>query len=237
MDLYNKIIGQAESLPQAPEISVENDADITKEKIDLISKVTRKKEEEIRLLSEIKKSLSPGCREKEVDAVNSYLTQNEQNYLLAKNIASFLQGKGERPKPRETLLGKMQDFPAELKKHSDCHYEMILPPLYAKSVKDRFAADGKAIYNIVRFLVKDYEQSHGQIPMLSHPTLIFTHCVLMEKRGKQIPDPDNIDIKSIIDALQGTFYDNDSVLDLNLLITGEISDTAMTRLYIIGRAE
>lgn len=163
--------------------------------------------------------------------LNSLLSKNENSYVMTRPISSYAWEKIDGLDEFKKL------FPAEGQpeygiRKIENGYELTLPPLISKQYAKKTNVDGKAIQATIRYLIKQYEGEHGEIIPFAKATLIFTHHVAENKLGYAIPDPDNLDIKSCIDALQGRFIECDNLMSISLIQRGEISSQSYTVLTL-----
>ena len=70
-------------------------------------------------------------------------------------------------------------------------------------------------------------------PLMEKCVIAFIHYV----RKNQIPDPDNLDVKAVIDALKGKMIVEDDVLRVSLYHEGILSESLLTEVYILEKSE
>lgn len=200
-----------------------------------LQELRRKKEKELRLLDKIEKNI---CREETENIhqhLKAFLSCNEDSFLTGKEAACLRPIYEDRAKPpaRHQLRGAPINFPATITKLEVGHYKFTLPPLFSKRTHEKTFRDGKAIQYLVAYLLQEYENRNGIIRKMKRPMVIFIHHVKDWSGKKWVPDADNLDAKSIVDALQGYFYANDSVLDITLIHTGKLDEKSFTELHLI----
>ena len=151
--------------------------------------------------------------------INKAVSSSEVAFLSAKNIMKYY--------PKEKLhlgFNRNGNWKCEKSKNG-IHF--VLPPMVSKHNKNKAAADGKAIRNLVFEMI---EKEHFNMPFAFCE---ITFCFHIGQNGKDpVPDFDNLDIKSFIDSLQGSILKNDTVLDYELHAYGVEDKNSFTEVWI-----
>ncbi len=233
--LHEKLIAEAEKLPKASAVkSVENDDSYIKNLH--LQELIQDKENELKKLHQLQAFLEEGDRKKTASLVEKILQKNEATFLRTKRLSALLKTENNFSESENWYVthGKPEDFPAKLIKHNEEHYEFVLPPLSGKKIKDKNVSDGKAIHYLIMYLIGEHEKENPQIKMMLRPTILFEHCIKKDA-ASYAPDPDNVEVKSVLDSLQNYFYENDSVLDITVIQTGRLSEFDHTKVHIISK--
>lgn len=164
--------------------------------------------------------------------VNQAITENEVSYLYIRPITSRAWNSIKGLDGFKTL-SQDPDQPKYQLIETEDGYELTLPPLISKHTKNRCLSDGMAIRKLVTELFEEYKIEKGQSPQVfCRAVLEFTHFVAESKLGYAAPDPDNLDIKAVIDTLQNKLIRNDTVLDITLIQKGMVAPVSYTRLAV-----
>lgn len=111
-------------------------------------------------------------------------------------------------------------------------YVLTTYPLRSKQYKDKKRKDGKVIYYQVKELIEDFIIRNGFIKPFSKAEIHFTHYIPEQDIAWRVPDPDNLEIKYLLDALQGYLITDDSLLNLRIIQEGEVGEKAYTKVVI-----
>ena len=234
MDILKRIENKAGSI-QVKELPDDN---LYLREKSYLEKIISEKEKELNELKLLKSAYENPLAEKEEiqDSLNSYLSLNERNYLHAKVLAAFTEceAAGEADTEKVAILyGKMINGPYKLEKVGNA-YKFTLPHLISKYTAYKSISDGQAISRLVQYLMKKYEKETGHsLPLMEKCVIAFIHYV----RKNQIPDPDNLDVKAVIDALKGKMIVEDDVLRVSLYHEGILSESLLTEVYILEKSD
>lgn len=146
-----------------------------------------------------------------------YAARSEVYFLGAKKAIN-LTAKAEKKDADNKLetYGKWFDTRYTMSKAADT-YTLILPPMISQYKLERRLQEGRAIYQMVLFLIKDYiAKEEGEIEAFDEATITFAHYIDKDNPESTVPDPDNIDIKKVIDAMHGLLIESDNLLHLSL---------------------
>ncbi|MEY8369058.1 hypothetical protein AALA24_09840 [Anaerovoracaceae bacterium 42-11] len=233
--LHKKLMAEAEKLPKASAVKSAQKDDILIKNLHL-QELIQDKENELKKLRQLQIYLEEGDRKKTASLVEKILPKNEAVFLRTKRLSALLNVENSfSGKPDWYIVhGKPEDFPAKLVMHDEGHYEFLLPPLSGKKIKDKNVSDGKAIHYLIMYLIREYEKENPQIKMMSRPTILFEHCIKKDA-ASYAPDPDNVEVKSVLDSLQNYFYENDSVLDITIIQAGRLSEFDHTKVHILAQ--
>ena len=237
MDILSRIENKASDISKSTALESMAAYSHTQERT-LLKKIISEKQEELDLLKKLEGIFSDDAFSKETaeTEINSYLTMNEQNYLHAKVLAVFtgpFTYDVQDPARAEELYGKMICGPYKLEKVGAA-YKFTLPHLISKYTAFKNISDGQAISKLVSYLIRCYEREHKEtVPMMEKATIAFVHYVSKNK----IPDPDNLDVKAVIDALKGKMIEEDDVLRVSLYHEGVLSNEPFTEVYLVERKQ
>lgn len=209
-------------------------AEAADKRIALLRAIKKKKEKEVRLLAEIELAVLH-AEEAEADRlVKRFLSANEAGFLCGKEAVYARQSmKTEYEPPAWFLRGRPEGCPSSLARISDSHFKFVLPPLTGKKTTEKAYRDGCAIHYLVTYLLQQYESRNGLVKAMERPFVLFIHHVDDRRKACRVPDPDNLEVKTVIDSLQGYFFENDSVLDITLLHAGKRDDSDYTEVHIL----
>ncbi len=185
--------------------------------------------EQIRLLTKI-------STEGKDDDIYDFTARSEKLFLRSKALTNFAAA-GEEILPGKEVRIFSGDI-YELRKIKD-GYVLMLPPMVSQYKLNRRMQEGKAIYFLVLDLIKHYEKEHGKIARLDRAEISFIHFIDMNLPEISVPDPDNIDIKKVIDALQGSVISEDNLLHIELIHRAHLSTEPHTEVYVkrLGKLE
>lgn len=156
----------------------------------------------------------------------------EKNFLDGKVLVSMITY-GERPSAYDyKTMGTTTDFPCTMS-YEDGIYMLYLPPTPSVKIGLPGPNIGRYTGYLVRNLIEKFEEENGKIEMMSSPVIVlvfgFTEDV---KRGRYY-DADNRDNKRILDAMTGTFYPDDNVMEITTVHMGAITERECTKVYIM----
>lgn len=199
--------------------------------LDRILTATKQQTARIRELYSLAKEESEQTEEVQ-SLIRLYVSESENLFLLERQLVGFMQKEKEPEKTNNlSIYGNWLDKRYSLSKKND-GYLFILPPLISQYKSQRRLNEGKAIYFLVLRLIENFQIRHGLIDIYEDAEITFTHFIDRNTPQAAIPDPDNVDIKKIIDALHGFIIESDNLLHLTLHHEAEISNWAHTQLTI-----
>ena len=194
-----------------------------KSKEEYINMLIKFHHEQIRLLTRI------STEGRDAD-IYDFTARSEKLFLRAKALTNFATSREETQ-----LTGKeIRIFSSdtyELKCAQD-GYVLILPPMVSQYKLNRRMQEGKTIYFLVLDLIKRYEKEQGKISRFDRAGISFIHFIDIDLPEVSVPDPDNIDIKKVIDALQGSVIAEDNLLHLELEHRAYLSSQPHTEVYV-----
>lgn len=159
-----------------------------------------------------------------------FVSKSEKIFLKSKGLVNLTACENEEPKEQ----GVTREYFADeyyLKKSGDS-YVLILPPMVSQYKLERRMQEGKAIYFLTLDLIKNYERNVGKLEIFDRACITFYHFVDINLPEISVPDPDNIDIKKVIDALQGSIITSDNLLHINLAHKAYLSPYPHTEIYV-----
>lgn len=155
--------------------------------------------------------LYTGQEEKALDELNDFTIENEAIYLKLKKLSYDLQG--EQSGNRHEMIGTTDLFPSSLTEVSPGLWKFHLPPFFSVNSSERGPSNaGKHIFYLVMNLEEEYEKSNRKLKVIEKPIVIFEHHICSD--FQKVFDFDNIDSKRALDALQGSFINDDNALSL-----------------------
>lgn len=200
--------------------------------LSLTEELIKGKEEEIRLLKAIASEARFAAPQKLKNKAINYAGISEVNFLSGKRL-SLLAETGEDASTYDfEKMGTTENFPCSMTHEADM-WIFYLPP--TPSIKNGVAARnvGRYIGYLVKNLIKAHEEEYGKIRMMISPVVVFEYGFKEETAMTKLFDPDNRDNKRIIDAMTGTFYEDDNVLAIKTMHYGTISGADYTKVFVM----
>ena len=237
MDIFTKMEKAFAELPQA-ELPKQKNTQEEDAYIALVEKSISGKQHEIKLLYKLLDGIKEMHHEENKKIVTRFLHANEKNFYNAKPLVSYkkiFQPSAEIAKEDNyyEIYGKSDAFDLSLKKVSDGHYKFTLPPMVNKKTTEKKVKEGISLNAAVLHLIRSFDIESGDVRMLTRPIAIFVHYFDRTKSEVLIPDGDNLDVKVVLDALQGFFISDDNLSRLSLLQCGQFAETEYTVLHLM----
>ena len=166
--------------------------------------------------------------------LRNYVASSENVFLRGKNIINFLNHGEVKPNATNKLetYGRWYSDDYSLKRNDEDTYEFILPPLTSQYKLERRANEGRAIHQLVLYLIDEYVKNGNELELFYDATIEFYHYIDSDMPEISVPDPDNIDIKIVIDALHGFIIESDNLLHMDLAHYGIICSKSYTKIVI-----
>lgn len=167
--------------------------------------------------------------------IRTYVAQSEIFFLSGKKLINFIEHESLKISAEQKLhiYGKWMDNRYSLKK-IERGYLFILPPMTSQYKRERRLQEGRAIYEMVLYLIDEFQKEES-LECFSDADITFRHYIDRNLPEISVPDADNVDIKKVIDAMQGFIIKSDNLLHLNLSHEGFLSDWAHTEIYVKER--
>ena len=203
--------------------------------ITYLENLIRMKKDEISSLQLIKNSLEFSDTELINKNALSFLIRNEHNYLEGKYLDCYVNHKKTdniSVEEEYDVLGKSYDFDSRFYVVKEKFFCFILPPMIRKATRKKHMGVGKALTSSIISMLLEYEKLHGEIKKPEYPVIIISHNVSYDKKRWHVPDIDNLDVKVLIDALQGFLLEDDTLLDLQLYQIGQRKESTYTEVCI-----
>lgn len=130
------------------------------------------------------------------------------------------------------------DFPLNLEKEGNV-YTYTLPELYNKRRTGKPFGDLKSglLIEMIRMLNQKYTEEHGNPDLIYPAALVFEHHLNSSLPDYFIQDPDNIDVKTVIDEVQMFLIPNDSLRVVTLMQYGVDDEESYTKFYVMPKNE
>lgn len=162
-----------------------------------------------------------------------YIAQSETTFLQSKQTVNYIDHGTIQLKADAKLetCGKWSDEKYSLTKEGD-EYIFILPPMVSQYKSERRLQEGRAIQMLVLYLLDEFQKKGQQMEMFPEATIEFHHYIDINMPERSVPDPDNVDIKKVIDSLHGFIIESDNLLHLDLLHYGYLSTIPHTKVII-----
>lgn len=152
-----------------------------------------------------------GQEDKAMEELTDFTIENEEVYLKLKQLSYDLQG--EQNGNRHEMIGTTDLFPSSLTEVNKGIWKFHLPPFFSVNSSDRGPSNaGKHIFYLVMNLEAEYEEKNKKMAVIEKPIVIFEHHICSD--FQKVFDFDNIDSKRALDALQGTFINDDNALSI-----------------------
>lgn len=200
--------------------------------ISLAVSLREKKVKEIDLLEDIIHNAEYSNSGKLQNSASAYAGSAERTFLEGKKLALLV---GDRVYASEydyKAMGTTEEFPCSLS-YDDGIWEFILPPAPSVKTGKRVTDTSRYIGYLVRNLMDRYQVEYGDISCLSSPVVIIEYGIRENDSFAKLFDADNRDSKKAIDAMTGTFFDDDNVLAIRTYQYGVRSKVEMTRILIM----
>ena len=166
--------------------------------------------------------------------LRNYVASSETIFLRGKKIVNFLEHGKLQPNAADKLAtyGRWYSDDYCLTRKDEDTYELILPPLVSQYKLERRANEGRAIQQLVLYLIDEYVKNGNELELFYDATIEFYHYIDSDMPEISVPDPDNIDIKIVIDALHGFIIESDNLVHLDLAHYGVNSTKSYTKLVV-----
>lgn len=187
------------------------------------------------------------CSAKELDPngyfrkVDSFIRACQSNYQAARRLYCYERIFIKKEvKPNSPVLDDKAefDFPSNLEKEGNV-YTYTLPELCNKRVTGKPFSELKSglLIELMRTINEKYMEEHG-VPEIIYPAaLVFEHHIDRSLHTYFVPDPDNIDIKTVIDEVQLFLISNDSLRVVTLMQYGVEDEKSYTKFYVMPKNE
>ena len=168
--------------------------------------------------------------------IDKFESQLEQFYLhgIRKNL--------DRNAPENSILAFMPYSENELPKlglfkDDEKEFRFVLPPLFSKHYsKNKQSIDGRVVTGMIKDMISEYQKANGELPKFGYSKITFRFYAERTPGGKYLfPDGDNVNMKKIIDTLQGVFFDNDSLAELEQSVVGIKAEKTYCEVVITGK--
>ena len=203
--------------------------------IALASEVREEKDQEVKILDSVIHNARYGNLGKLRNYIISFANKSERNFLNGKRLALLIR-EGKASEIGEfDALGTTDDFPCSLE-YDGCVYEFYLPPTPSVRVGQFNKDVGRYTGLLIKNLIKKHVERYGEIAKTASPVVVFEYGIDRADPFARLYDADNRDSKKALDALTGTFFEDDNVLSVTTVSTGEYADHAYTKIYVMDKA-
>lgn len=164
--------------------------------------------------------------------IKNYVAQSEAFFLRGKRLVNYPE-KGTLDLYGEEnlrIFGEWADKRYRVERKGD-DYFIVLPPMVSQYKKDRRLQEGRAIHCLTLYLLNEYVRKNS-IDVFDRAEITFHHFIDVNAPETSCPDADNIDIKKVIDTMQGLIIKTDNILHLNLSHKAYLSDWAHTEIVV-----
>lgn len=173
--------------------------------------------------------------------VDSLIYRCQTNYQAVRRLHCYERiFIDKKVKPNSPVLEKKADFdfPLNLEKEGNV-YTYTLPELYNKRITGKPFGELKSsvLIEMMGTLNAQYVKKHGAPEPIYPAALVFEHHIDRSLHNHFIPDPDNIDIKTVIDEVQMFLIPNDSLRVVALMQYGVDDDESYTKFYVMPKYE
>lgn len=188
----------------------------------------------IKLLENIFATISDdNCKTKVNQDIKKYIRQSEDMYFRSKRIVNFLEEDETDNITKSEIFDEWnnnKEYKLEVTENGE--YLLTLPPLISQHMLDVRKSEGAAIKFLVQRLIKEFTEQGNELELFYDATIEFYHFIDRNKPEYAVPDPDNVDVKRVIDALHGLIIESDNLLHLNLVHYGFESHKTYTKILI-----
>ena len=198
----------------------------------LTESLIKDKEKELQLLKAIAGDAKYAAPKKIRNEIISYAELAETTFLKGKQLTLLLETGKKESAYDFSKMGTTEEFPCSLEYDGEV-WEFYLPP--TPSVKNGTTARnvGRYIGYLVKNLLRQHEEVYGRIERLTSPVVVFEFGLSELTPLYRAFDADNRDNKRILDAMTGTFFEDDNVLSVMTVHYGVISPCSCTRVYVM----
>ena len=159
----------------------------------------------------------------------------EKQYLRLKETACEL-ADGQDKTPFE-IYGTATDFQVSIDRVGEKSWRLHLPVFSPISPSRKKAGDGKYMYYLVYNLLVKYWKEHrddGGLPSpLKDPVVIYEYHIRPDRN--LVFDFDNVDSKSVLDAMQGFFITDDSAFSITTIQTAVKDENSFTDIFVLEK--
>ena len=206
-----------------------------KERDDIVREIEElipKKEQEIRYLESIMHHAEYNNVKAMSNALTAFASNTERNFLNGKRLAVLIRENKEVSEYDPEAMGTTDDFPCSLS-YENGIWEFHLPPLPSIARSEKGFSSGRYLNYLTKNLIARYKKIHGKISRLSSPIVIFEYRVDKDDAFGRMYDADNRDNKKVLDALSGTFFEDDNIMRITTLYYGVYSETPCANVYVM----
>ena len=166
--------------------------------------------------------------------LRNYVASSENVFLRGKKIVNFLNHGKIQPGASAKLetYGRWYSDDYSLTRTEEGAYEFILPPLTSQYKLERRANEGRAIQQLVLYLIDEYMGEGNEFELFNNATIEFYHHIDRTLPEIFVPDADNIYVKKVIDCLHGFIIDSDNLRHLDLAHYGVKSTKSYTKMVV-----
>ena len=171
--------------------------------------------------------------EKLINELRWYIAQSEATFLRSKKTVNYINHSSLQIEADDKLeiYGRWLSNEYSLTKKKD-EYILVLPPMVSQYKSERRLQEGRAIHLLVLYLLDEFYKREKNLEVFHDATIEFYHFIDKDMPERSVPDPDNVDIKKVIDSLHGFIIESDNLLHLDLFHYGILSDWPHTEVII-----
>ena len=165
--------------------------------------------------------------------IRRFLVGYERGFLYAKNLICYRRNfltHGPRLEPIE-IKGESFSFPVSLTRWED-GYRYVLPPMPGKRTTEKTGGDAKSIHYTMQLLNRRFLQTES-VALVKSPLILFVDHIKADLSDQFVPDFDNLDVKTAIDALRYSLIADDSMRDITLMQFSKDDRESFTELYVL----
>lgn len=200
--------------------------------ISFSEQIRQEKEQEIKILDRIIHYARYTDPTKLKNNLISFVNHAERNFLNGKRLALLINEGKSNVKMYSDELGTTDEFPSSLS-YDGIVYEFYIPPIPSIQTGTFIKDVGRFTGLLIKKLIKTFEADHGKIKEFISPVVVIEYGISGDESFARLYDADNRDSKKAIDALTGTFFQDDNVLSITTVSVGTITDEPHTSIYVM----
>ena len=198
----------------------------------LTDSLLESKKKELSLLRDIRNDASYNSVHKLESHIIQFASCSENNFIEGKRLALFTKDGVRTSAYDPEYIGTTETFPAGLT-HDNGIWEFYLPPMYSVPTKKYGESSGRYIGYLVRNLIRLHEEEFGSISRLNDPVVVFEHGIAKDLPSSRLFDAENRDNKKVLDALTGTFTEDDNLLSVRTFYYGVTAEDHYTKVFVM----
>lgn len=186
---------------------------------------------DIKLCSQTLRELERGNLKDAYFSSTVLVNRMEKHLLKAKDGIEELSSDRKLPSLEHESI---ENNPYTLIVESPNHIYFHLPKMVSIQSKNRNWYHGDYLFRLIQDAIRRYNEKHKQAEFhFQKASIVFCHHVSDVTKSRGLFDADNVDAKSVTDALYPVLPEDDNVLCLTTVHTGIMDEKDFTEVHVI----